>query len=64
MQLNEKGQCPICKRKPIVYKTNFYTKDGPEKFCTRCCRSFDIETGDQKENWYWKKTATGFERKR
>ena len=55
-QLNEKGQC--CGRKPIVYKRNRY------KFCGRCRRAFDLETGEQKGNWAWKETEPGvFERR-
>jgi transposase-like protein len=49
--LNERGQCPICKRKPTVYKRKHY------KFCARCNRSFDIETGEQVENWAYKKVG-------
>jgi len=45
--LNEKGQCPICKRKPLVYKRRH------KKFCTGCMRDFDLETGEQIENLAW-----------
>jgi hypothetical protein len=41
VRLNEKGQCPLCKRKPLVYKKNDF------KYCARCGRTFDIETGEQ-----------------
>jgi transposase-like protein len=50
--LNEKGQCPTCKRKPLVYKRDHM------KFCARCHRSFDIETGEQIENWGWKRLSS------
>jgi hypothetical protein len=48
VHLNEKGQCPVCKRKPLIYKREKY------KFCSRCNRSFDIETGEQMDNWAWR----------
>jgi hypothetical protein len=55
-QLNEKGQCPVCKRKPLVYK-----RDNM-KWCARCGRSFNIETGEQIGNWRWKQiTPDSFE---
>jgi hypothetical protein len=47
VRLNEKGQCPACKKKPLVYKRN------KQKFCARCDRSFDIVTGEQVDNWAW-----------
>jgi hypothetical protein len=46
--LNEKGQCPACQRKPLVYKRQRM------KFCTRCNREFDIFIGKQIENWAWR----------
>ena len=49
--LNDKGQCPACKRKPLVYKRDYM------KFCARCHRSFNIETGEQIENWGWKRVS-------
>jgi ribosomal protein L37AE/L43A len=52
-RLNEKGQCPFCGRKPLVYKARRI------KFCARCDREFDIESGEQKENWAWRQTAPG-----
>lgn len=46
-KLNEKGQCPPCKKKPLTYK-----RQGM-RFCTRCCREYDIDTGWQIDNWAW-----------
>jgi transposase-like protein len=45
MRLNDKGQCPICERKPLTYKRDRHY------FCPRCWRSFDLGTGQQIENW-------------
>jgi transposase-like protein len=49
--LNEKGQCPVCMRKPLVYKRDHV------KFCARCNRNFNIETGEQVENWGWRQVS-------
>jgi transposase-like protein len=49
--LNEKGQCPVCRRKPLVYKRDHM------KFCARCHRAFGIETGKQIENWGWRQAS-------
>lgn len=50
--LDEKGRC--CGRKPLVYKV-----PRSQKFCTRCDRSYDRASGEQIENWAWKKDASG-----
>ena len=50
-KLDDKGRC--CGRKPIVYKSKWSTAEGPQKFCTRCDRSFHLETGEQIPNWAW-----------
>jgi hypothetical protein len=50
-RLNEKGQCPVCKRKPTIYKRD------RRKFCTGCDRAFDIETGEQIQNFAYQKIA-------
>ena len=56
-RLNEKGQCPICKRKPTVYKRD------QKKFCTHCDRAFNIETGEQIQNFAYRKiTPDTFQR--
>jgi hypothetical protein len=57
MKLNEKGQC--CGRKPLLYKRPMGEILGPHKFCFRCDRAFDVETGEQIENWAYKKHANG-----
>ena len=49
--LDEKGRC--CGRKPIVYLGRYTTPEGPQKFCPRCDRSYDLETDKQIENWAW-----------
>ncbi len=50
VRLNEKGQCPACRRKPLVYK-----RLNPRRYCSKCDREFDIETGEQIEGFSWKK---------
>lgn len=55
-KLNDKGQCPDCKRKPLIYKRTGH------KFCPRCDRQYDIETGEQTENWAYQKSSDGFTR--
>ena len=63
MKLDDKGRC--CGRRPLVYKTA-----PAHKFCTRCERAYDIETGEQVENWAWRAAtiynphSAGFERRR
>lgn len=64
MRLNEKGQCPQCLIKPLVYKRNNGPDHPPQRFCHRCCRSFNLETGEQQGNWAWAAcTDGGFERR-
>ena len=46
------GRC--CGRKPLVYK-----RDG-HHFCTRCCRSYSLQTSAQMTNWAWKPVECGF----
>lgn len=56
--LDHKGRC--CGRKPIEYKSGVTTPEGfPHKFCDRCDRSYDIDTGQQIVNWAWGKNAAG-----
>lgn len=55
MKLDEKGRC--CGRKPIDYKGSW--RSIPQKFCPRCCRAFSRETGEQIDNWAWKKGSDG-----
>ena len=50
-QLDEKGQCPVCKVKPIIYK-----RKG-EYFCHRCDRAYCIDTKGQVENWAYRKNG-------
>jgi hypothetical protein len=52
MKLNEKGQCPACKKKPRVYKSQRML------CCIRCERYYDL-AGDQIENYNWKKNESG-----
>jgi transposase-like protein len=49
-ELNEKGQCPVCKKKPITYKTTRGVP-FPQYFCCRCHRAYDLTTKKQRENW-------------
>ena len=53
MKLDDQGRC--CGRKPIHY----LGPERPSKFCPRCDRDFDADTGHQVENWSWKPTKTG-----
>jgi hypothetical protein len=46
-KLNDKGQCPICKIKPLVYK-----REGC-KFCLRCNRDYNINTNEQEANFFY-----------
>lgn len=53
MKLDEKGRC--CGRKPIDYKGGGWNSPSrPQKFCPRCDRAYDRNTGEQIENWAWK----------
>lgn len=47
MQLNDKGQCPVCLRKPMVYKRDW------QYFCSTCDRSFDMDTKEFRPNFAW-----------
>ena len=47
IKLNEKGRCPFCKIKPLLYKRQ-------NKFwCHRCGRDFNLVTGIFEENNCW-----------
>ncbi len=49
IRLNQKGQCPFCLKKSLIYKRiNKY-------FCSKCARDFDLKTGIFQENWHWTK---------
>jgi hypothetical protein len=52
MELDEKGRCPNCLKKPLSYK-----REG-HFFCHRCCRQYSMLTGDQEPNWAWRLIAT------
>jgi hypothetical protein len=54
MKLTDKGQCPVCLIKPLRYK-----RDGGQHYCHRCCRAFNLETGQQIPNWAWLLSADG-----
>lgn len=57
-QLDDKGRC--CGRKPIDYKGSSWRSPArPQKFCDRCCRSYNRETGEQIENWAWRERSDG-----
>lgn len=57
-KLDDMGRC--CGRKPLDYTRGYGTSlQAPHKFCTRCDRSFDSDTGDQIENWAWHKGDDG-----
>ena len=65
MGLDEKGRC--CGRKPLHYRSTRNNLPGhrpqPSKFCDRCDRAFDPDTGHQVENWAWKPDRAGVFRK-
>jgi transposase-like protein len=46
-QLNEKGQCPVCKIKPIIYK-----RQG-KYFCHRCDRVYSMSTKKQIRSFFY-----------
>lgn len=54
VKLDAKGRCPNCLLKPLSYKR------AGHRFCHRCCRSFDMESGAQIQNWAWLRTEAGF----
>ena len=56
--IDSKGRC--CGRKPIVYRTSTYTSNGPQRFCPRCDRSYEIDTDNQIENFHWKLVGLNF----
>jgi hypothetical protein len=60
-RLNDRGQC--CGRKPLDYKTGNFAPGGPHKFCDRCSRAFDRDTGEQIPNWAYQATEGGFLRR-
>lgn len=47
LKLNEKGQCPVCKIKPLSYKRDKIF------FCHRCNRTYNMETKELQANWAW-----------
>ena len=47
MQLNDKGQCPVCLRKPLTYKRE------NKKWCSCCGRSFNYNTGEFVPSNFW-----------
>ena len=59
-KINDKGQCPHCRIKPLVYKRE------PHLFCHRCDRAFHPATGLQIANWAFRSDDGGetFYRKR
>lgn len=54
MKLTEKGQCPICKVKPLVYK-----RPTMHYFCIRCDREYGAD-GKFQPNWAWSAPDTMF----
>ena len=53
LKLNEKDQCPVCKKKPIKYTSYWSTSDGPHYFCSRCDRAYDLVTQEQIANFHY-----------
>lgn len=54
MLLDDKGRC--CGRKPIHYKGGSFASPpgSPMLFCHRCCREYDVTSGEQRPNWKYK----------
>lgn len=52
LQITENGKCPIDLVKPLTYK-----RDG-RYYCTRCSRTFDLNTGEWVPNSQWIKPYT------
>ena len=51
MTLDNERRC--CGRKPIEYKR------PKHKFCPRCDRAYDFDTGEQIPNWAWARDRDG-----
>jgi hypothetical protein len=60
VKLDDKGRCPNCLIKPLVYKTEHGTRHPAGHFCHRCCRSYRLDGGEQQENWAWTWAADRF----
>lgn len=58
MKLSPNGRC--CGKKPIVYKTAHYAPGGPQLYCDRCYRSYNLESREQISNWAWEKRGDEF----
>lgn len=56
-KLDDEGRC--CGRKPMVYRSRWSTSTGPHRYCPRCDRAYDLDTGEQISNWAWRQTASG-----
>jgi len=53
-RLDAKGRC--CGRKPNQYKGGPHGRgEKRHRFCRRCNRAYDYDTGQQIENWAFKK---------
>ena len=67
MTLDEKGRC--CGKKPLVYKSRNSTAEGPQRYCPRCDRAYDLNENEQISNWAytykplpdgkWQRTTNG-----
>lgn len=57
IRLDEKGRC--CGRKPLDYKSRWSTREGPQRYCPRCDRAYDRDTGEQMPNWAFRRSADG-----
>jgi len=47
MKLDQNGKCPVCRRKPLTYKRD------KMKFCVRCDRRFNLDSGEWEPNTHW-----------
>lgn len=50
--IDEKGRC--CGRKPLYYKGHHSWRNARRMlFCDRCCREYDPDSHEQRENFHW-----------
>jgi len=60
-ELDGRGRC--CKIKPLVYKRPPITGEPPQRYCWRCDRAYDLDTGAQIPNWAWMQIGEVFVRR-
>ena len=58
--LDANGRC--CGKKPLQYRSNRQIVGGPLQYCPRCDRAYDLDTGEQIDNWAWRWCGLQWER--